>query len=266
MGPLALYRRLAGISIRSQLQYRASVMMQIVGHLLVTGGEFLGIWALFARFGALEGWSLAEVCILYGMTNLAFALADAITGGFDSVGTLVRTGEFDRLLLRPRSTVLLLMGHEFTIRRAGRFAQATIVLIYGLSVAGGLPAVGSAIVLVWSTAGSIALFVALRVFQACFAFKTVESLEIMNVFTYGGVTTASYPFPVFITWFRRLFTFVVPLAAVSYYPGLVLMQRPDPLGTPLWVGWISPVAGIALLAVALVAWRASLRWYVSTGS
>ncbi|MFW5689375.1 MAG: ABC-2 family transporter protein [Spirochaetota bacterium] len=39
---------------------------------------------------------------------------------------------------------------------------------------------------------------------------------------------ASYPFEIFERWFRRVFTFVVPLAAVSYYPGLTLLARPDP--------------------------------------
>jgi ABC-2 type transport system permease protein len=266
MTGIALYKRLIGISIRSQLQYKLSFAMQSLGHLLVTGGEFLAIWALFARFGTLEGWTLGQVCVFYGIANLSFACADALSRGFDVVGDLVRTGEFDRLMLRPRSTVLLLLGHEFTVRRIGRFLQAAAVLAYGLATSANLAAFAALPLLLWTLLGSIALFLALRILQACLAFKTVEAIEIANVFTYGGVTTASYPFAIFVEWFRKFFTFVVPLAAVSYYPGLAVMQTTDPLGAPLWVGWLSPAAGPLLLAVALLSWRRALRWYVSTGS
>lgn len=266
MGPIALYRRLVAVSIRSQLQYRLSFTMQAIGHLLLTGGEFLALWALFARFGSMDGWELAQVCVFYGVTNVSFAFASAATTGFDHVGELIRLGDFDRILLRPRSTVLMLLGHEFTMRRAGRLVQGVAVLSYGLAATGAMPVIATAALLVWTVVGSVSLFVGLRVLQACVAFRTVESIEIMNVFTYGGVTAAGYPFAIFVQWFRRLFTFVVPLAAVSYYPGLAMMRLSDPLGAPLWVGWLSPLAGVAFLGVSLAVWHSALRRYASTGS
>jgi ABC-2 type transport system permease protein len=266
MGPLALYSRLAALSIRAQLQYRVSFVMQTVAHLLVTGGEFLGIWALFSRFGSLDGWDLGQVCVFYGLTNLAFAVADAITDGFDHLGDMIRLGDFDRILLRPRSSVLMLLGHELTLRRLGRLLQAAAVLAYGLTTSTALPFALALPLVVWTVAGSITLFVGLRILQACVTFRTIESIEIMNVLTYGGVTTASSPLPIFVRWFRRLFIFAVPLAAVSYYPGLALMRLGDPLGAPTWIGWLSPLAGPVFLLVSLAAWRYSLRWYVSTGS
>ncbi|MHC4780626.1 MAG: ABC transporter permease, partial [Planctomycetota bacterium] len=68
---LALYFRYIGISLRGQLQYRASMIMILAGNLLITSIEFLGIWALFDRFGNLKGWRLEEVALLYGMANTA---------------------------------------------------------------------------------------------------------------------------------------------------------------------------------------------------
>lgn len=266
MGPLALYRRLVGVSIRSQLQYRTSFIMQTLGTMLLTIGEFLAVWALFARFGTLDGWTIGQVCVFYGITGISFTIADAMTAGFDEAAGMIRTGEFDRMLLRPRATVLMLLGHELTMRRVGRLVQATTVLAYGLATEASAPVAGTALVLVWTVCGSVSLFVALRILQTCLAFRTIEALEIMNVFTYGGRTTAGYPFDIFTGWFRRFFTFVIPLAAVSYYPGLVIMRVADPLGAPPWVGWISPAAGFAFLGASLLVWRYALRWYSSTGS
>ena len=266
MRALSMYRRLLGVSIRSQLQYPGSVAMQTVGQLLVTGGEFLGLWALFSRFGSLQGWRLEEVCVFYGLMSIAFAVADSVSAGLEHVGTLVRTGEFDRYLLRPRSAILQLLGCEVTLRRAGRFVQGTAVLVYGLLTAGTTRTAVTVAIVVWTTAGAVALFVGLRIVEATLAFRTVETLEIMNVFTYGGVHAGSHPFSIYARWFRRAFTFVVPIAAVGYYPAILLLGVPDPAGSPMWVGAVSPLAGLITLGAALLVWRTGIRWYSSTGS
>ena len=58
---------------------------------------------LFDRFGQLRGWSLWEVGLFFGVVNLSFALSEAVVRGFDSFDLLVRSGEFDRVLLCARA-------------------------------------------------------------------------------------------------------------------------------------------------------------------
>ena len=103
----------------------------------------------------------------------------------------------------------------------------------------------------WAVAGGVALFVGILVLQATLAFWTVESLEIVNVLTYGGVQAAQYPLNIYAAWFRRLLTFGVPLACVAYYPVLAILKRPDPLGAPDWLLPLTPVAGFAFLGLVV---------------
>src|SRR5262245_25315754 len=133
MNALQLYARYASISLKSQLQYRASFLMQTAGVFLITSVEFLGIWALFDRFGQVRGWTLPQVALFYGMISVTWAICDSIARGFDVFGSTVKAGDFDRILLRPRSTVLQLIGQEVTLRRVGRFAQGVIVLGYAFA-------------------------------------------------------------------------------------------------------------------------------------
>ena len=98
---LRLYMHYLSQSVRSQMQYRASFIMLSFGHFLTTGVEFLAIASLFARFKHIQGWTLPEVAFLYGLINISFAFADAASRGFDMFGTMVKSGDFDRLLLRP---------------------------------------------------------------------------------------------------------------------------------------------------------------------
>lgn len=263
---LRLYLRYLGISVRGQMQYRASFVMLSTGQFLITGIEFLGVWTLFNRFGSLQGWTLPEVALFYGLVNVTFAIADAASRGFDLVALMIRSGDFDRLLLRPWGTVLQLTGQELTLRRIGRLLQGMAVLLWA----------ASALEVVWSPArialivaavfGGACLFFGLFVLQATLAFWTTDSLEIMNTVTYGGVETAQYPIVIYQPWFRKFFTFVVPLACVNYFPGLAILGRPDPLGTPVLFQWMAPAVGVVFLVVAFQVWKVGVRHYRSTGS
>ena len=93
-----------------------------------------------------------------------------------------------------------------------------------------------------------------------------EGIEVANTLTYGGVETTQYPLTIYEKWFRRFFIFVVPLACMGYFPMLAITGHPDPLGTPAWVPWISPIVGFAFLAICLRVWRVGVRHYRSTGS
>ncbi|HEX2843996.1 MAG TPA: ABC-2 family transporter protein [Candidatus Limnocylindria bacterium] len=266
MHGVRLYFRYAGVSIRSQLQYRASIVMQSIGAFLITGVEMLGIWALFDRFGHVRGWTLSEVALFYAMISISWALCDAMARGFEVFGTLVKAGDVDRLLLRPRGTVLQLLGHELTIRRVGRFAQGVAVLGYALASPDVVWSAPKLLLLVGAIACAVCTFLGLLILQATSAFWTTETLEVWNAFTYGGVTMGQYPLAIYRSWFRELFTYVIPLGCVTYLPGLAILGRPDPLGTPVLAQWLAPLAGPAFLALSLAVWRLGVRHYRSTGS
>lgn len=139
MNDLRLYARYAAASIKAQMQYPASFLMLFAGQFLTTIIEFIGIWALFSRFETLMSWTLPQVAFFYGTVNISFSLAEMISRGFRVFGAeFVKTGDFDRLLLRPRSTPLQLLGHELRLTRLGRFLQGAFVLgvaLYSLDIA-----------------------------------------------------------------------------------------------------------------------------------
>lgn len=263
---LYIYGRMVGIAIRGQMQYRWSFLLQTVGHLCATGIEFLGVWALFARFHSLSGWRLPQVALLYGMVNVAFALAEATSRGFDDFGRTVKQGDFDRVLLRPRSTVLQLAGQDFVLRRAGRLSQGVLVLCWAASTLGLAFTPWKILLLLFAILGGVCFFYGLLVLQATTAFWTTESLEVFNAFTYGGVFSAQYPVTIYPGWLRRLLTAVIPLAAVNYFPAMALLGKPDPLGSSFLFQCLSPLLGITFLLIALQIWRLGVRHYCSTGS
>jgi ABC-2 type transport system permease protein len=252
MEALCLYARYAAASVRGQMQYPASFLMVSLSQLLATGIEFFGVWALFARFGQIEGWRFGEVCVFYGVVNLAFAFADSCARGFDIFGTeYVRTGAFDRLLLRPRTAAFQLLGHELRLSRLGRLIQASTVFSIGAVLTHLVFTPAAVGLLAWAMLGGVALFFGIMVVSATLAFWTVESLEIVNVISYGGVEAAQYPLNIYAAWLRDFLIFIVPIGCVAYFPVVAALGHPDPLGAPLWFQAASPAAGFLFLAVTL---------------
>jgi ABC-2 type transport system permease protein len=111
-----------------------------------------------------------------------------------------------------------------------------------------------------------AVFVALFVLGTTLCFWTVQTTEVTNIFTNGGTEMVSYPMDIYEEWFRLFFTFVVPLAFVTYFPALYFLGRPDGLGLPGYFPFLPPVVAVAFLAVARAAWTFGVRHYQSTGS
>ena len=261
-----LYRRYVAISLRSQMQYRTSFLFRSFAHFLVTGVEFLSFAALFQRFGQIRGWDIAQMGLFYGIISVAFAIAEAVPRGYDIFPTLIKAGDFDRILLRPRSTALQVLGQELQLMRIGRFAQAVIILFWAagqLQLQWTFANVG---LLVFAIVGGTCLFSGLFVLQATMCFWTTESLEIVNCTTYGGVEAAQFPLTIYRPWFRAIFTFIIPLATINYFPAHAILGLHDPLGSTRIIQWMSPIAGILFLLLCLQFWRFGVRRYTSTGS
>jgi ABC-2 type transport system permease protein len=267
MNAFQLYRRYIAASIRAQMQYPGSFLMMAMGEFIVTFTEFVGVWVLFGRFGQIRGWTFAEIAMFYGTVNVSFAIADSISRGFDVFGPqFVKTGNFDRLLVRPRTTILQLLGYELRLSRIGRLIQGVVVLTIATHLLGIGWDARKLLLLAAAIASGVALFVGILVLQATLAFWTVESLEIANTLTYGGVEAAQYPLDIYSRWFRDFLIFVVPIGCVAYFPIVRLLGHRAPLPAPGWLLDAAPLSGFIFLLIALRVWRVGVRHYTSTGT
>src|SRR5262249_33635505 len=162
----------------------------------------------------------------------------------DQFAPMVKAGDFDRILLRPRSTVFQLFAQEIPVRRIGRFAQGFAVLIYAFIGTGISPSPERIGLLLLAMFCGVCAFLGLLVFQATSAFWTTESLEVWNAFTYGGVFMSQYPMSIYRSFFRRFFTLVIPLACINYFPCVAILGRIDPLGTTREFQCAAPLSGV----------------------
>lgn len=261
------YRMIAAMWIRSTMAYRASFVMTTLGNFVATCLDFLAIVLMFSQIERLGGYSLPEVAFLYGLSAVAFGIADLVVGSMDRLGRRVRDGTLDTLLVRPAPVLAQVAADRFALRRLGRITQGLMVLGYALLSLDGVQWTTAKVLLmpVMVVSGG-AIFCAVFVAGAAFQFVARDASEVQNAFTYGGSTLLQYPPGLFAQDLVRGVTFVLPLAFVNWLPALYVLGRPYPLDLPEWVAFLPPLVAAGCCALAGLAWRAGLRSYRSTGS
>jgi len=261
-----LYPQLIGAQIRAQMQYRASFLAELLGNFLITSLDFVTLAILLTQFQAIGGWTLPEVALLYGTSTVSFSLAEILGGILDDFDRWIIRGEFDRLLIRPLGMMFQVMTGAFALRRLGRLTQGVAALILALWWLHPNWQIERWAFLGVTLISGFLFFMAIFIAGATTSFWTPQTAELANIFTYGGNFMTSYPMHIYEEWIRNIFTFLLPMAFINYYPALYLLGKPDPFGLPGWVPFLSPpIAGGVFLA-SLAVWRVGVRHYQSTGS
>jgi ABC-2 type transport system permease protein len=263
---LALYWRLVGARARGQLQYKFSFLVMLAVSLTATATDYIGVRVLFGRIPQLAGFTFADVALMFGLTLVCFSIAEVVSPGFELLPRMLVQGTFDRVLTRPLGAFFQTLAAEVSPRKLGR-ALLGIVIVLGAQ--GTIPVHWTAdrvLTLVLAVPSGTVIFFSIFVVGAASTFWTVQSNELVNIFTNGGVTMLTYPLDVYHDWLKRFVTFVVPLGFVSYYPTLYLLGRPDALGLPGWIAFLSPLAAGLFSVLAWGAWSLGVRHYSSTGS
>lgn len=261
-----LYVRLMGAQLRAAMQYRVSFISEILGNLIISGLDFAMVAILLTRFRAIGGWTLAEVAFLYGCSSISLALAELFIGAFDNFEQWVVRGDFDRVLLRPLPVVYQMMTGALALRRFGRMFQGALALGVGLFLLRPAWDLGHILFFGVTLAGGAFFFMAIFILGATLSFWSPQSAELTNIFTYGGQFMTSYPMHIYEAWMRSLFTFVIPMAFINYYPALYLLNKPDPVGLPGWVPFAAPFVALLAFGVAVRVWGFGVAHYQSTGS
>lgn len=258
---MKLYKKYFLIQLKSQMQYKSSFFMTLAAQFFSSFTAFFAIYFMFKKFNQVEGFTYKEVLLCFSVVLAAFSLAETFARGFDHFASMIGNGEFDRILLTPRSLIFQVLGSNIDFSRLGRLFQAIVILCYAVPTCGVDWTFDKIILLVLMILCGAVVFSGLFIIYAAICFFTVEGLEVMNIFTDGGREFGRYPFSVYGENVLRFFTFVVPLALFQYYPLLYLIGRTDNI-----FYFFLPIISTLFLIPCLLLWKIGLKHYKSTGS
>jgi ABC-2 type transport system permease protein len=245
------------------MEYRTSFILLSIGQFFVPFLIFMSIFMFFQRFPNLGGWSFYEVALCYSVIHIGFSLSECFARGLDSFSSLIINGDFDRVLVRPRNTLLQVLGSKFEFTRIGRLTQSIIVLVFSLTNLQVSWNIYKIITLILMIISAVFIFAGIYMLGATMCFWTVEGLEVINIFTDGGREMAQYPLTIYKEWIRKFFTFVIPFGTVNYLPLMFILDKTE--GNS--IGYmLTPLLGLLFLVPCVLIWNFGVRHYKSTGS
>ena len=261
-----LYLRSMKMLMKCQFEYPVSFFLQSLAQLIMEGGEMMAVILIIDRFDRVNQWEAGDLFFFFGIMSVTFYLTECfgrgITGNFPS---LIRSGQMDTLLLRPRGVLTQVLCSAVDPRRITCIAVGTVSLVIGCRLAqvqwNALKVLAMAEAVLMGSLMILALFM----IEAVVCIYSVKSVELVNALSYGGRSACEYPIDIYPRPLRILFTAVAPFALVLHAPASFILDKPL-YGWPGWTAFVCPLAGMVFFALIYLVFQKAMRFYRSTGS
>lgn len=256
-----IYTMIISQYIKARMQYRTDFIIGFIGMIFFNITGFLALWVIFQSIPLLAGWNFYELVFMYGYV---LAVTIPLQLFFDNIWNLrnhLVDGSFIKYYFKPLDTMFYYMSEIFDLKGLGQLILSIIILIYAsnnLSITWDFPRVLLFIVLFFS---SSIVIISLMLIAASIGFFNIFTTSLMQAI-YNLRDFARYPITIFNKLFRYIFTFVLPIGLISYYP-LQIFFRPQEVPIVLF---FSPLIGFGLFFLARIIWKQGVNTYSGTGS
>lgn len=258
---IKLYLKYASMIIKSQMEYKKSFMLSIFAQIVTSLFSLISIYFLFSKFGNVKGYSFGDVAICYAVSFLGFYITELFFRGFDHFDRMLGNGTFDRIMITPRPLIFQILGHEIQLNKIGRILVALVTFIIVLFLNPSLVTIDKMFTMLLMVIGTIIIYSSLFLLKAAICFFTVQSLEIMNIFTDGARDLTEYPLDIYKKSILNFFTFIIPLAMVNLYPLQYVIGKSN---NKLYM--LAPLISILFVIPCYMVWKLGVKKYQSTGS
>lgn len=258
---LRIYRKILAQDLKSKMSYRADFIISTIGMIFTNIAGFVSFWILFKNFSSIDGWGYYEILFLYGFSLISLTPVQCLFDNNWSLRNYVYSGDFIKYCFRPINLFFYYQSEVFDVKGLGQLAFGVGTLAYSWIKLGlGFSPLMLLKVIVFLITASLVM-IALQNAAAATCFWIVNSFYILDL-TLKFKDYAKYPVTIFSPVFRFIFTFLMPIAFIAYYPSLVIL-RPDVV--PL-LSWLSPIFGIVFFFLSYKLWMFGAMKYSGTGS
>lgn len=243
------------------MEYRANFLIGASSTIILQAAGLLTIWIVMSQVPSLNGWSLDQVLLIYGLVTLAKSVNHMFADNLWTIGrSYIRTGGFDRFLVRPIDPLFHLLADRFCHDGIGNFLVGA-VLVAKASASLGIPWTPlNLFYLALSVLSGGVIFIALNLISAVSAFWIMDSIPVTRL-VFDNHLFAQYPLTIYPKAIGIWLTWVIPYGFASFYPASYLLGRE--IGA---LAWLSPLIALVLMLLAYRFWLFGLKHYGSTGS
>jgi ABC-2 type transport system permease protein len=245
-----------------RVSYRGDFFISLATSFAATIFALSFVVVLFQKVPQLAGWRFEEVLFLYGFSLIPYGIFNIISLNLYEFGsTYIIEGKFDRVLLRPISSLFQVLFETFRIESFQEVATGIFCMWWATRHLGlaWTPVKIAMLFFFGLCAGIIYISVFLILSTVSFWFEDRIGVHppVWNVMAFGR-----YPLSIYSGVVQFFLCWIIPFGLASFYPSVRMLGRTvSPQYAPL-----VPVVAVLFLTFAISLWNFGTRHYSSTGT
>jgi ABC-2 type transport system permease protein len=258
---IRLYFYIEAQYIKVQMQYRMDFFVSSIGMFFSSLATLSIFVVLFNTIPNLAGWNLMEMVFIYAFYMIVISPMQIL---FDNIWWLrfhVQSGEFLKYYFRPLNMLFYFMSERFDMKGLTQLAAGIALLVYSSIQLGLVWSVLKLILLVVAMFSASLVIISIAVMAGSSAFWLVNSGPVL-VLAWRLREFAPYPINIFDGVFRFVFTFILPIGFIAFYPAQFFL-RPEEISPLIY---LTPVVGFLLFGLMYRVWILGVNSYSGTGS
>ncbi|EDL65154.1 ABC transporter permease [Bacillus sp. SG-1] len=258
---LSMFFRYVSQYMKTRLQYRTDLVVEILSDLLFQGVNLVFILVVFGHTQFLSGWNRDEIIFIYGFFLVPFALFSTFFNIWDFNERYIVKGEMDRILTRPIHSLFQVILERMELESLFGVFTGLFIMFYagnnlGLSIEWMDP-----ILFVLFVIGGALVYAGIFISLASIGFWSDAKTSIMpmmyNIGNYGR-----YPVDIYNNAIRFVLTWILPFAFVGVYPAAYFLGKEE------WYGfsYLTPLIGTAFFGLSIYLWNEGVKRYRGAGN
>ena len=245
-----------------RISYRGDFFISLATSMAATIFSLGFVVILFQKATQLAGWRLEEVVFLWGFTQIPYGLFNVISLNlYDFGNNYIIEGKFDRVLLRPVSSLFQVLFETFRIESLQEVATGTFCMWWASHRLGIHWTAGKFMTLLFFGACAAIIYVSIFLILSTVSFFWEDRIgvhpPVWNVIAFGR-----YPLSIYSGVVQFFLCWIIPFGLASFYPSVRLLGRTV---TPEYLPLV-PLVAVVFLTIAVSLWNFGTRHYSSTGS
>lgn len=247
--------------LKTQLEYKSSFILSLISQLLLVVFSSFTVFILMDKFNFMDKYDIYQVILGISIVQFGFSFAECFGRGFDKFSKVIKNGSLDLMLIRPRNIYIQVFGSSIEFSKLSRIIASLVLFIIAIININFDKSFFNICLLILLLVFSTLIYFSIYILSACFCFKTIEGLEFMNIFTDGSREFGQYPMGLFQREVLIIFTYLIPIACVNYYPVNYILGQSNSI---LYL--ISPLFCLLLFSISIIIFNKCLYHYESAGS
>ncbi|MDP4164902.1 MAG: ABC-2 family transporter protein, partial [Bacillota bacterium] len=165
--------------MKTRLQYRADLFVEIFSDLLSQAVNFIFILVVFGHTSLLAGWNRDEIIFIYGFFLVPFAIFSSFFNIWDFNERYIVKGELDRILTRPIHSLFQIILERIELESMFGAITGFAIMMYSGSKLGLTIKWFDPILFVLFVIGGVLVYGGVFILLACISFWADARTSIM---------------------------------------------------------------------------------------